>query len=868
MRGAVALLMVLLFGGAGAAAPQSAQAASGMAVEDPAGDAYEWTTEWATMTMPCATVNDAVLPQPLPIQPADACTAAHDATWAENRTGVVPAAPALDLLGVELSDDAGILEVAIVLAEIPEDYAGLVDAEQGLGSVFVAAFTPVLDTQCVAGVAAYAFPAADGASMIPLVISTCLPDADPSDIERSACSKLCAWATPMRIETGTPGRLVFDVPRTLLHQQEAGDTMHRVFAYTERMLYHPQAGFGVQASGNLQFEAVSPFGTQTTYRVDETATGEATMTTAASGEAIAWQPMGVDVDLLERTPRQRPDLDILATHFVETDRRFVLEATLASVDETPAAHILEFHMDPAATDVRYRFGYSATDGERRPYLTQTGSQIGPPLAFVIEVEPGSPGRVRFIVERDQLPEMEAGTPLGLLYSITMPMPVDESLGVSQATTLGVSRTDVGDVSAALPPYFFRYSSTPTYSPGLRLVDLSGDVSLEAAPDLNAIPFDSGPYDIQQVDVVPTAHAELTVTMGLPTAALEVPPTYDGALHAIGFQTARGDFMVGHYQLAGSATGDFFCMPDPAVFTEGARDPFLLADRWINIPGRVLEGASAGALGGGTEGGAGGFVMFAPLSCLGILADADLVEVADVRGVTFLFRNPTGRPGQGEAVLLDEVANGAPTAFAMPALPIATVATSPWATPFGVQNFWDIFGVAIAVALALASLLVVARRRARMKRYLVNLEELADHFHDKPEAYAQELVALRRRLYDDLLRNRLTEGHFVMVEERLRSSLSGTRINAFGRSFYDLPPALIIRLQTLLADGRFSAQDHTSLTELVAGLRIPAASRSDVRSQLALWASQDAEVARISKARRARRRRIARLLTLRWARVTE
>ncbi len=833
--------------------------------EDAEGDAVVFPLAYHRSNVGCPTVNEPPIIGDDPSSEVEAtCSDAHaavgqgdDRLRASGAYVGVPAPKNMDIIATTVTPADGGWWLGTTMAGVEGGIEQWVDHERGIGSGINYRFNSSAHPDCVMWTYFLTFPGHELDSALASVVMECRGNQTSADALGLPCARSCLLSTHVRITEGTPGSIEFWLPANMAKLFVPGETLS-AFAVTYHQHWDPDVGNGVALDGTLRVDAISPFGFQNGYEVDRTGWGYFTPQRGPSQEPILGSPAIQDIDVGRPPQLEFPELDILALAFHETPSVLSIELDMGHISPNATDHAVNIDID-FQTGSRYRFGYAIEDGKISPYSISSYVD-GPPIPYEFHVTEGTPGKAVFTVGREFFPAAGPAEPIRLLYAITYLVDIDQS-SVGNAETISYGTLRLGDISDLLGTVNLQYQTEGTVSKTYRIPDHPNDVSTPV--ELNLVPFDADAFDIQYADLYSDHHDHISSSIALRTVQpLEVPAGYDAAFRGIALQLDQGDVLVGHYQQSGFGAGEFFCATDTLGFQDVPRDPILLSERWERVQGRI-EAAESRTVDDNDLASQGTRIsMSIPKSCLGLTGDDLTAEMMDARAATYLFRNPSGRPGQGEAVLLDDAQ--ALESFAVDFAERPITPTSAWAEPFGITNFWDIFGVLIAVGIAVVSLAVVVRKRVRMKRYLVQLEDLADHHHDHPEQYAIELVALRKRLYGDLLSNRLTEGHFVMVEERLRSALSGTRINAFGRSFYALPPALMIRLQSLLADGRFSPHDHRVLSDLVGTLRISTANRTDVRNQLDLWASQDAEVARLSKERKERRRRWLRAIQNRLA----
>ncbi len=840
-------------------------------VPDPTGDAYEWghtmiqaqAGKWCPEGVTCDE-----------LQADNGPTAAWQG---------VPADPALDLVGFSLQEYPDSLLVTLSVASLEPDLSAMLDEESAHGITIGVAWDTQPDVElrsCMEAVYLRLDPSGGGyaaESGHVWIHQACGNEQAPWQGYCSSDRTGCVQQVPMTVAPGTPGSISWSLPRDQMVNGSQGAALHNLHALVLRLGPHPDVfveGAGGPSSMN---QPGARLDADTEYIVDSSEPVgphrlalPAAQSVHASGH-IAWSAHHA----VREQQQVHPELRLRSGEFEETPTHLILTAHL---DEL--ARDAKYHRGEAGfalpTGELYRAGLLVRDGTYTPYFGHAWFDSDEQwhwqsLPIDADVEPGSPGKVVWRVDRQDLPHIEAGTTMraaGMLWNAA----IDENpaVGPLASSRVYVRATPMNNLDW-MPPYRFLYDThfEPTRN-DTGFKDPIDDLTLPAASEVDPN-LRTGPYDLIGVRARMKSTDEVRFSIDVrDLSEVRVPTGYDAVFFAVGLQASKGgEYMMGFHKEVGK-TGEFFCAPDTTVLAPTPADPLSTPAREL-IRGNVLLSGAGGAEAGGGSGSGGTIHLDVPLSCLELEATDVLSLEGVAAGVYWIrsTRDPTGRPlGDSEVDVIDLAAPGDEELPLMLLAPPEPPVQSTWARPFGFENFWDIFGVAIAVTLAAISTVIIVRKRLRMKRYLVELEDLAEHYHSEPDAYGLSLVALRKRLFQDLLSNRLTEGHFVMVEERLRSALSSTRINAFGRAFYDLPPALMIRLQSLLADGRFTPQDHQVLADLVDGLTIPSASRTEVMDRIGLWAEQDAQMAKMAGLRRRRRRRRVRHLVERPAAQAE
>ncbi|HLE96687.1 MAG TPA: hypothetical protein VI997_04885, partial [Candidatus Thermoplasmatota archaeon] len=345
------------------------------------------------------------------------------------------------------------------------------------------------------------------------------------------------------------------------------------------------------------------------------------------------------------------------------------------------------------------------------------------------------------------------------------------------------------------------------------------------------------FDITGIEIEGSSPTTTRVVLGVADLGqVLVPLGYDAVFYVVGFRTDFGDVMVGYHknsQNRGSSQ-EFFCSQDVAAFAQTPTDPMEI----VRVP---IEGMIAIASGGSdraraTGGGAGAIQFTVPHECF----DPDLegpFEASAVAAGTFLVQNPAG---QGLAVQrVDAAAADGPVT-------LGALAPSPgdgpsWLSrPFGVENFWDMFGIAAAVATSAVGIGIVQRRRGILKKYLAAIDAAVAENADGGAREAA-LRQIRADLKRDLVRGAISEGHFVIVERRLDEHLSKARLAALTDAFDDLPHTLLQKLQELLSDGEMRKDEYRLFCTHLERTRLTEDAKEDIRRRVALWVVEDAAV---------------------------
>lgn len=821
--------------GPSAAAPEPTEAAATAAplnaslsepflvLSDPAGDATEHNTG---QTNPAFNEGCKLVP-------ASQRSACRDAA-PDERLGGTPAPEALDVVGLSVQESATWLVVRVQLVSLAEGVEQFVAKEGREGTVItvvMAAGTSCTNSYSfvVSTVRDAVFASAQHARNN----DACEPQLGDPLQGRCATVNACYTRNPWHIEPGSPGTLVLSVPRAQTALMDEGlEVSSRVIV--RRVTGGLPGGF-VQpgrdiGTGQMNFDSRA-----TQYVVDSTDVGKFTLQQVGDPESWGESVTGLEIKPATGTV-VAGDTDIQRIDLHDDPQNFSFTTTVRELSSSPAD---------------LTFGWQFTTPAKHHYVVTAVFENGTwssnanrwlqdrqiPIDSTITATPGTPGNVTVTIPRSSLPGVNASGLTrafwGNAYHATRLEGADGPAGFYYVTASAEFGT-----SLVLPPYRFATDAAQaSESPALELTDAIGDVKMP--PDATADPsFRAGRFDISYAAVRAAPGGRVRLDIGITALdAITVPRLYDAILYGAGIQTPRGGWMVALLQDK-TAPPSAVCGADVAFLTPDPKPPALSAGVPVSWTLAPASGDAAALLS-----------FDVPESCFGLEGRGEDLVVTRLTLRTAVIGNQIGAGEASTTLVLDESNDpeGGRLVFPNAVAPLAW-----YVQPFGINEFWNILGVVSAVVLSLISAGVVIAKRLRMKRYLIELEDLADEYHDAPRAYAEALVALRQRLFADLLSNRLTEGHFVMVEERLRGSLSSTRINAFGRAFYHLPPALMIRLQSLLADGRFSVQDHRVLTEMLHELDIPSDSRRDVVAQIDLWSQQDQAVTKVTRLARAKR----------------
>lgn len=827
---AIAVLLTVTF----APAPAATSKAEPQ-VTDPQGDAREWDTVavWdrakgacLAMWVSCA-VKDAAL------------AAAGDP--AAPRAGGVPAAPSLDGLAAEVRETPDQLIVELTVASLDPSFAGVVSDDGRKSARYeVSLGVPAAPTA--------------GVALTVTRWNGVLETLGWYRIQEPDCivPRTCEWRVVYEVEFGTPGKIRWTVPRSLVPAGAAEQTEPDHFHFHIVRIEYQAEGFALYAvdpdwtiAGSLEPMAA--------YEVDGSAEGSPFTFEFEPGAAPptpAWNGTLLDpeADILGEDPPT--DIDIRSLTFEETPATLVIEFEVADVAARPAlrgyfvtlalrngwlvdAGLLYDRDGPVqmSSAVQCSFDQDPETGERTKTCGEWTS-----VPFEALSLPGAPGRIHFQFPRAALGAPPAGTAIEALYGLTLAFEGDSLAPGSADPPAFVLVTGI-DAVAPVPPHVLM-SDTEVPSGdgdgGVLLDDSANDVRMPT-PDPTGEAA-SGRFDITSVEVKPRASDSFRVTIGVrDLSRVEVPVGYDALAYAVGIETPEGRFMTGYYENTGD-TQQFFCAEDVTVFPplDEKRDPGAVIR--TTIQGVVsTTGRSGGAPGGGA-GGEGAITVFVPYECLGMEAPGT-VSILRVSAGAYLVQSAAGqRPRVHAPDELDPADVGVDIVPASVAAPPAV----PWyAEPLGLENFWDIAGIVAALAFSAGGLVLVQRRRRALQQYLREIDVIVSSHKTDAKTREGAFVALRARLKEDLVRGRLTESHFVLVERRIDEHLSRTRIEELSKGFRDLPYDVVTRLQELLADGRLSENERHLFGLLLDDCGVKGRKKQDILQKLETWVRADA-----------------------------
>lgn len=784
-------------------------------ITDPTGDAWTEGVSSARGGIGCPRPTGPAL-KDVPIE--ETCYAAQGSTTGAPNAGV-PAHPSLDLLAVDVADHPDALVVRFSLAEVRQDLEGAHDAQTGRSTYWELGVTG--PQGCYHGIGVDAVGAVAGAMPVGVVFVFC-PSGTQGDAAFGGCAQLCYWEVPLVVEPGVPGRLLVAAPLWIFGVDPGRATIGaaRTISYgasaTTEVRTGIMAGPWLNPGGFVVADDAAPEGEASTrldpaevVPVDRFAMDDSGRLGVDAAARDAW-----------RLTRHESWVDGEAAHVI-LDLASLPEAdanTTIISSMTLDGAILFISIDP--TDAGWQASGTA-------YL-EDFEAIGVPVTFA--VEPGRPGRVTLDVERSQLPH-----------------PGRSALASSSAWAFIMERpTDVADAGpAAAAQQYGRLLDFLPPGPPLRLPPVREraadtqrfqDLSEDTIYPPDALSGDPRSMDVQLVEFASDEPELMRITMSLAQGGtFETPTGYDAMFFAIGIEHPLGTTMVGHYRSPERREGVFLCAPDTTVLPPTPLDPTL--GGWTDITGRILQTSGGGARGAGGAASA-SIVTFVPRSCFDMPADDRELDATALAAGTYLIRRGGAASAATSIHAIDTWRSDDAATLSYAVRPVEPTAF--YVAPFGVQNFWDIFGAFLAIATVIATFVMVYRRRRMLRVYLSEIRAIHEEHATDPLTRAGSLVALRARLHDDLLRQRLSDNHFPIIMDRLRSRLTSARLTSMGEAFYDLPPPLAMRLERLLDDGHLSREEGAVLRPLLERTAMQDDARGVVLACIDRWVREDHE----------------------------
>ncbi|HLE97934.1 MAG TPA: hypothetical protein VI997_11230 [Candidatus Thermoplasmatota archaeon] len=784
-------------------------------LQDPAGDAW-MTSAWV--------IRDGVQGWCRFVPRAD--EPCRDATTAMQPpdAGLVEAPPWMDVLSVGVTEEGRDIVLAIEVASLPEDARDLVMDD--MAPVWEVCWAEIVADSCdfSHGAQRASFGVGnsfDGAPQLSAVFEVTW-----NENGTWGCNDWwwCMWAIPFELEPGTPGRIVMRVPRELV---TTPDGLHDVQAralVTDGRFDPPVDGARVHGPGDRSESVGTPWWLRWfRYTVDRVeGSAEYTFRSVAPVEALpGLAAPGYYADASEDSPLAPTGLWL-----AETAEEVALSIAFREIPDPFQGLWLEAELAFGEGRLVYVW-YDATDPGAVPGAWMCSDQncsrtLAIPVRAVLVY--GEEPRVDLVFPRVAIGSPGRGARTNLVE-------VDGSVGLEKLDG-AVEATDRAGFWFTLAPYTFLMDTQVSQDLNRATLaqDGAGDVAdVVSGPDPVSTPgWDRRSFDITSVDAQPAGEGAVRLSLGLERLVeVEPPPPFDAVLFSIGLGSAERSTLVGYYRADGEEKGTFFCADDTLLLGGDGRLP--ARDFWQIIDGVLSTTENDGQARSRGSGGGGSITFTMPLACVGD-EESTALHADKVAAGTFALRS------QGDEVrMLDEASGDGP--FLIETAVVA--AAAPWyAKPFGLDNFWDMFGIGAALITTGVGAAIVNRRRASLRRLLADVERAAAL--PTPAERDAALRSLRARLKERLTRGTIAEGQYVLVERRLDELLMRARVDVLTEAFDELPHVLLGRLQTMLADGTMSADDHRVFTALVDKARFltPEAKR-EICDRAAIWVRQDA-----------------------------
>lgn len=642
----------------------------------------------------------------------------------------------------------------------------------------------------------------------------------------------CEWESPFEVLPGSPGTLRFLVPRAFLADGAPGRSLDAPMAMTLRTYATQTSTYALAAPGQAHEGML--FGWNQ-YLVDHAGPGVPYRLETES--TSTWAPFLSDVEEDDdgdvENVKQNATLDILRARFAETHENLTVSFELARVehDPGPTTLLLFFGLDSGAF---VQAVVQAGRGERRVEASICADlgctyqlQIFPELSVAV----GEPGLINLTFSRVDLRYPAKGT---LLTEWSMWIMENLENG-TKAGPLDVRATSyvAGDWFQMGPAYALQLdgvgAAQTQATPAVLVRDPANDVVVPPQVDSTQ----TGQYDIVVASIEGVSPSMTRFSLGVQDLSrIALPPGWQAILYAIAVETDQGLFMAGYYKDQSKA--QFFCAPDTTVLTEEMRDPAEVI--WRTIEGTLSLAKTTGRGGGGAS--ASSIIFNVPHECFAV-ADPGVVPARQMAaGVYLVPQNVNGAPVM-DIARLDNASDETLGTFSMGVEEAVAPAPAWYAQPFGIENFWDITGIVGAVLVSGVGVLAVRRRRSAVQKYMEQIDRAVQTHRGKTKDLEAALVGIRRRLNDDLVRGRLEQAHFFVVEQRLREHLTGARIAELTEAFGDLPHRLLQKLLEVLADGTITREEARRFGALLEDSGLTDESKARIRRKLELWVVEDA-----------------------------
>ncbi len=765
-------------------------------VADPRGDAHEYSTELGRQAA-------AEVCWGVPSAAHMVCDALGDEATG---TGVVPAAPALDIVGASVVDTGTTVDFRLDLASVSQwsdfvNEAGLgarVEIRYEVGACSGAVLTSIrqIDGRLFPNHMAYRWT------------DTCAPAVIDPLLGRCSTVNECTIPLAAELQPGAPGAIIWRVPRSELHIDVSEPV--RFHAVTMRA-GHSGTGGWLQLGEALESQQVSVDGRASDYRVDDTAVGTFVMRDDGVASWAKESSRRV-VESIGNSPPSRTR--IVAMSFADTPTHLHITFDLALVDAADLPDgILQFQ-SPA----RHHYAaYVRSDGsewEANAIRWLPGRAI--PIPVDVTFNAGTPGSVTFSFPRAAILESQAGQRFegagAGFYDIVHDREEQGATGYSYAQ---IARNS-GNYGLAAPYRLATSTSTGATHERLSMLDRHHDVILPAEAPLSPS-VRAAQFDITHVDVFAVDGATIQVNIGLMDLdELTTPTLFDAVLYGVGIHTSSGEFMAA-VRSGRTQSPEAFCGPDVAFLTPDPRDPGAGAGIPVAWNLRSGNGVEVSII-----------ELTIPIACL---ATGPVPEIHFQRVVA-----RSALISARQFAITDEATGlqGESLVFPRDAEPTLAVQKD----PFGIANFWDILGATIAVLTIVASVGLVMFRRRRLKSYLRRLDALRKTYEHDPATLQRELGALHTELREALESGLLPTDHFGIVDQSLDRAYVRARLGAFGMNFGDIPHAAVVTIERLVRDGEYSNNDLEITRRTMQSTGISAARQQEVLQVLREWVRDD------------------------------
>lgn len=687
----------------------------------------------------------------------------------------------------------------------------------------------------------------------------------------------CQYGLPVEIETGEPGAIEWRFPRELLPNATQGAEVSTPLGVSARV-DTPSEPVGVHGGWEgLGFELSQTyrFGYGRGYAVDA-AFEQASMTLEQPAEERL--PDALTSNHIRDPPRDiaesdRSDLDVLDVAFRADREKLQVSVEKALVREDPRDQTVFVNFGFDETIPFIQVVESVSEGERE-FFAHRWSDFpdGEVTDLTVEgnVTPGEPGWVNFTVPLSEAPIR--GWRLNWSWAGASDWTEGNETEPLAEVTPGVrARTERFDWDIVGPGPAYTVGSTLNNSTLSETVGDGPTTGLanstfvaQDGPDDADYPSTSGTlaqagstaptrssqpgpenFEITRVQAKATDEDTVWLTLDIEELSrVRVPADWDAVLYAGSVQTSEGTFLAGLYKTDGGpnqpAEEVWLCARDTAVLTDGA-DEIPPRASWVQIDGVLDPSRATQGDDGNQSAGSSSATIRAevPRDCL-VGSPSGPLDVGALGAGTYLVRHNEQRPAEVHAV--DEAARSdnrtlEPTTLSSTSTTPAAAAPSEtgWVTqPFGVDNFWDIAGIAGTVLASAVGALLVRRRRSALKDYLERIDEINEAYAKDPSGRQTALQDLQAEAKDDLVDGRLTENQYVVVKDRIAEEVSEARAEGIEEAFGELPHNLLRKLQGMVSDGALSPEDRRLFSTMLEDGGLNEEAKARLRRKLDVW----------------------------------